>query len=98
MNIKRIIGYEKIDNVLTGFGLGTFAILLLYYFQGRYYSIGSLGYYALDFEIPFLKRALLGALIVFLVFNYFDKLYAMRGAILSVIMFGIYLVIKIFFS
>lgn len=96
-NYKKYIGYEKLDNVFTGMVLGAIAIIGLYYAQSSYYHTDSLGQFAIDFKIPFLKRALIGSLIVFLLFNYFDKLYAMRGVLFSLIIAGIYLLIKMFF-
>jgi hypothetical protein len=96
-NYKKYIGYEKLDNVITGMVLGFIAIVGLYYAQSSYYHTDSLGQFAIDFKIPFLKRALIGALIVFLVFNYLDKLYAMRGVLFALIVAGVYLLIKMFF-
>jgi len=95
--IKNIIGYEKLDNALTGLLIGFGAIFFIYYFQLSYYHTDVLGEYGIDFKIPFLKRSLLGALFVFLLFNYFEKVYAMKGVLLSVFIVGIYLVIKMFF-
>jgi hypothetical protein len=96
MDIKRIIGYEKLDNMLTGLALGFAAIILAYYGQINYYAVDRIGVYISEFQTPFLKLSLLGALFLFLLFNYFDKTYAMRGVLLSVIITGIYLVIKIY--
>lgn len=96
--LKQIIGYEKLDNVLTGLVLGFIAIGGIYYFQSLYYRIETLGDYGVSFQIPFLKRSLLGALFIFLIFNYFDKTFAMKGVLLSVIIVGVYLVYKLFFS
>jgi hypothetical protein len=97
-NFKPYIGYELTDNVFTGMILGFIAVIGLYYAQSSFYNTEALGEYAIDFRIPFLKRALLGALLVFLIFNYLDKLYSMRGVLCSIIVCGIYLVIKMFFS
>ena len=94
---KKYIGYELFDNVFTGLILGFIAIFGLYYAQSSYYHTDALGQFAIDFKIPFLKRALIGALIVFLIFNYLDKLYSMRGVLFSLIIAGIYLLTKMFF-
>lgn len=94
---KRVIGYEWLDNVITGFLLGVLAIVLFYFLQEKYYHVDQLGVYGLDFKIPFLKRALIGTLLVFLIMNYLDKLYAMRGVLLALIIAGIYLVKEMFF-
>jgi hypothetical protein len=96
MDIKCIVGYEKLDNMLTGIALGSMAIFMTYYGQIRYYAVDKIGSYSSEFDSPFLKRSLLGALLVFLIFNYFDKTYAMKGVLLTVIAMGIYLVIKYF--
>jgi hypothetical protein len=94
---KQILGYNYLDNLITGIILGTVAIILVYYIQVKFYGIASLGEYSEAFRVPFLKRSLLGGLAVFLGFNYFDKLYAMRGVLFAIILFGIYLVVKMFF-
>lgn len=89
---RRIIGYEKLDNLFTGFCLGLISIALAYYFQVNYYKVDTLGSYGLDIKENILKLSLLGALFTFLILNYFDKVYAMKGVLISVILVAIYLV------
>lgn len=96
MDYKRIIGYEKLDNMITGVIVGIIAIVGTFYAQVKYYSIGQIGSYSSEFELPFLKRSLLGALLAFLIFNYFDKTYAMKGVLLTVITMGVYIVFNYF--
>lgn len=96
MDIKHFIGYEKIDNLITGLICGFLAIGLTYFFQVRHYSVDQLGSLISEFQTPFLKLSLLGALFLFLVFNYFDKTYAMKGVLVSVIISAIYLVFKMY--
>ncbi|MBL7789978.1 MAG: hypothetical protein JNL75_09155 [Chitinophagales bacterium] len=96
MNYKRIIGYEKLDNMITGFILGCLAIGLAYNLQIAYYNIEALGNYGEGIKDDILKLSLLGGLFTFLVLNYFDKVYAMKGVLLSVILVGIYFVYRYF--
>lgn len=97
-NFKHIIGYHWLDNVLTGFLLGGLSIAVFQYAQIEYYHVDSFTADNSIFYIPFLKRSLLGGLVIFLLFNSLNKLYAMRGVLLAVIIFGIYLVKMMFFS
>lgn len=97
MDIKHIIGYEKIDNMITGMILGFAAIILTYFGLTNHYSIDRIGDYSSEFQTPLLKLSLLGALFIFLLFNYLDKTYAMKGVLISVIITAIFLVIKMFF-
>jgi hypothetical protein len=96
MDIKHIIGYEKLDNVVTGIIVGFLGIGTTYYWQVRHYSVDQLGNLISEFQTPFLKLSLLGALLLFLGFNYFDKTYAMKGVLVSVIITAIFLVFKMY--
>lgn len=98
MNYKYIFGYEKIDNMLTGFIVGILAVGLAYVIQDSYYNLHALGEWGAGIKIDILKLSLLGALFSFLVFNYFDKVYAMKGNLIAVILIAVYLVYKIYWS
>ena len=96
--LKRVIGYEKFDNVITGILLGVFGIVAAYYGQMAYYNVEALGIYGNSIQTSILKLSLLGALFIFLVLNYFEKMFAMKGVLLTVIIVAAYLVYKIYFS
>jgi len=89
--IKSIIGYDWTDNIFIGLILGLMGIALAFYLQYRYYAIGSFWEYKNTFVTPLLKRSLMGGLVVFLGFNYFDKLYAARGVFIAVLVTGLYI-------
>lgn len=97
MNWKRIIGYEPLDNMLTGLFIGFAAIFLAYYGQMAYYNVDALGNIGENIRVNILKLSLLGALFAFLLLNYFDKVFAMKGVLISVIIVAFYLVYKMFF-
>ena len=94
---RRWVGYDKLDNLWVGIIAGFIAMGAIYYSQTHYYNMSAMGEYADGFKIPFLKRSLLGALFVFLMFNYFDKTYAMKGVLFSVILVGLYIVFNMIF-
>ena len=98
MDYKRIIGYEKFDNMITGFLLGLAAIAIAYILQDSFYNVSTLGEWGAAIKIDMLKLSLLGALFIFLLLNYFDKVFAMKGVLIAVIMVAIYLVYKIYSS
>lgn len=95
---KRIIGYEKIDNMITGIVLGFFVIFIAYYFQEAYYHIDVLGSFGDSIQVHILKLSLLAALFLFLVFNYLDKIFAMKGVLISVIITAFFIIYKLYFS
>lgn len=95
--IKSVLGYEIKDHVVSGFIVGLIAIGLVFFLQVKYYGLDAMPEFINDFKEPFLKRSLLGALAVFLLFNYMDKLYSSKGVVLSVVICGIYLIKIMFF-
>jgi hypothetical protein len=98
MEYKRIIGYEKMDNIVTGFILGFLAIGLTYLAQMTYYNVDALGDLGAPIKVNILKLSLLGALFLFLLLNYFDKVFAMKGVLMSVIIVATYVVFKLFWN
>jgi hypothetical protein len=98
MEYKRIIGYEKMDNMVTGFILGFLAIGLTYFAQMAYYNVDALGDIGAPIKVNILKLSLLGALLLFLLLNYFDKVFAMKGVLMSVIIVATYVVFKLFWN
>jgi hypothetical protein len=98
MEYKRIIGYEKMDNMVTGFILGFLAIGLTYFAQMAYYNVDALGDIGAPIKVNILKLSLLGALFLFLLLNYFDKVFAMKGVLMSVIIVATYVVFKLFWN
>ena len=67
MEYKRIIGYEKLDNMLTGFILGFLAIGLAYFAQMTYYNVDALGELGSPIKVNILKLILWN--LVFFVIN-----------------------------
>lgn len=98
MEFKRILGYEKFDNMITGFLLGLAAIAIAYILQDSFYNVSALGEWGAGIKLDMLKLSLLGALFIFLLLNYFDKVFAMKGVLIAVIMVAAYLVYKIYWS
>ncbi|MCE2963289.1 MAG: hypothetical protein ACK5UE_09165 [Chitinophagales bacterium] len=98
MSYKRIIGYEKFDNMITGFILGIAAIAITYLLQDSFYNVSALGEWGAGIKLDMLKLSLLGALFIFLLLNYFDKVFAMKGVLIAVIIVAIYLVYKIYWN
>ncbi len=98
MEYKRIIGYEKMDNMVTGFILGFLTIGLTYLAQMTYYNVYVLGDLGAPIKVNILKLSLLGALFLFLLLNYFDKVFAMKGVLMSVIIVATYVVFKLFWN
>jgi hypothetical protein len=98
MEYKRIIGYEKMDNMVTGFILGFLTIGLTYLAQMTYYNVDVLGDLGAPIKVNILKLSLLGALFLFLLLNYFDKVFAMKGVLMSVIIVATYVVFKLFWN
>jgi len=96
MSYKRIIGYEKLDNMITGFFIGISSIGIAYYLQLSHYKVDALGQFGDGIKDDILKLSLLGGLFSFLILNYFDKEFAMKGVLISVIIVGVYLVYKYF--
>jgi hypothetical protein len=88
---KSIIGYDWTDNIFIGLFLGLLGISLAFYLQYKYYAIDSFWEYKNSFIAPLLKRSLMGGLVVFLLFNYFDKLYSARGVFIAVLLTGLYI-------
>jgi energy-converting hydrogenase Eha subunit A len=98
MDYRRIIGYEKIDNMLTGFLIGLLSIAIAYLLQDSFYNISALGSWGSGIKLDMLKLSLLGGLFSFLVLNYLDKVFAMKGVLMAVILMASYLVYKIYWS
>ena len=98
MEYKRINGYEKMDNMVTGFILGFLAIGLTYFAQMAYYNVDALGDIGAPIKVNILKLSLLGALFLFLLLNYFDKVFAMKGVLMSVVIVATYVVFKLFWN
>ncbi len=98
MSYKRIIGYEKFDNMITGFILGIASIAITYLLQDSFYNISALGEWGAGIKLDMLKLSLLGALFIFLLLNYFDKVFAMKGVLIAVIIVASYLVYKIYWN
>lgn len=98
MEYQRIIGYEKLDNMITGLILGFLAISIAYFAQISYYNVDALGELGSPIKVNILKLSLLGALFLFLLLNYFDKVFAMKGVLISVIIVATYVVFKLFWN
>jgi len=98
MNYKRIVGYEKLDNMVTGFVIGLSTIGIAYLAQVSYYNVDILGEFGSSIKVNMLKLSLLGALFAFLLLNYFDKVFAMKGILISVILVASYVVYKLFWN
>lgn len=98
MSYKRIIGYEKFDNMITGFILGIASITITYLLQDSFYNVSALGEWGAGIKLDMLKLSLLGALFIFLLLNYFDKVFAMKGVLIAVIIVASYLVYKIYWN
>jgi hypothetical protein len=94
MNWKEQIGYGKLDNVFTGFLIAVACMVVAYYFQIRFYALQSLWSYNQSFIVPIVKMSILAVLPACLIFNHFDKLYAFRGALIALVIAGIYFVVK----
>ncbi len=94
MNWKEQIGYDWLDNVVTGFFIGLVCMVAAYYFQIRFYALQSLWAYNQNFIVPILKMSILAVLPACLLFNHFDKLYAFRGALIALVLAGTYFVVK----
>lgn len=98
MSYKRIIGYEKFDNMITGLLLGIASIAITYLLQDSFYNVSALGEWGAVIKLDMLKLSLLGALFIFLLLNYFDKVFAMKGVLIAVIIVASYLVYKIYWN
>lgn len=98
MSYKRIIGYEKFDNMITGLILGIASIAITYLLQDSFYNVSALGEWGAGIKLDMLKLSLLGALFIFLLLNYFDKVFAMKGVLIAVIIVASYLVYKIYWN
>jgi hypothetical protein len=94
MNWKEQIGYGKLDNVFAGFLIAVACMVAAYYFQIRFYALQSLWSYNQSFIVPIVKMSILAVLPACLIFNHFDKLYAFRGALIALVIAGIYFVVK----
>lgn len=96
--LQSVLGYEVKDHVISGLLVGLIAIGIGFYLQVKYNKVDLIPEYLDTFKEAFLKKSLLGALLVFLIFNYMDKLYSSKGVILSVIICGIYILKLKFFG
>jgi hypothetical protein len=63
-----------------------------------YYNVDALGELGSPIKVNILKLSLLGALFLFLLLNYFDKVFAMKGVLMSVIIVATYVVFKLFWN
>jgi hypothetical protein len=84
--------------MITGFILGIASIAITYLLQDSFYNVSALGEWGAGIKLDMLKLSLLGALFIFLLLNYFDKVFAMKGVLISVIIVASYLVYKIYWN
>lgn len=93
-NWKNYIGYDWLDNIITGFLIAALSMGLGFWLQIRFYSLSLLWSYSNEFLSPVLKLSILSILPCCLIFNYFDKLYAFKGALFCLILSAILFFIK----